>query len=266
MSENQDCSVLSASASATTSPQPTQLDKMQEQLSKIVFQLAPLGSLLEDVRCIKEELSSLKDSIEMAHHVIGDFAETVKGLETRVFKVEEIANEVPSLREEIAKLNSELEARDQFARANNLEIRGIPQSKNENLYEIADRIGTMLNLSIKKEEINYIARIPTRLPKIEKPIIIAFNNRYRKEELIALARKKKQTKLSDIGFNDNTGNFYLNDHLTPRNKGILSKAKTLAKEKNFQYIWVKHCKIMARKSDTSPIIFIRDENDLKKIT
>lgn len=250
---------------APTSPLPAQLDRMQEQLNKIVFQLAPLASLVDDVKSIKVELGNLKDSLEMAHKLIGDFSGTVKGLETRVAKVEKVANDVLALREVVAGLTRELQDRDQFARANNIEVRGIPFSKNENLYDIADRIGKLCNMPMKRDEINYIARIPTRVPNAEKPIVIALNNRYKKEELIASARKLKQCQLVDLGFKDKTGSFYVNDHLTQHNKTLLNKAKSLAKEIDFKYIWVKHCKIMARKSETSPVFFIKDEKDLKKI-
>ncbi|CAH2089711.1 unnamed protein product [Euphydryas editha] len=103
-------------------------------------------------------------------------------LESRVSKVEKIAQDVPFLQADVAKMYQELEIRDQWVRANNIEIRGIPQKNNENLFEIAKSIGQICKYPIKKEEINYIARIPTRLPNREKSIIISFHNRYTKEE------------------------------------------------------------------------------------
>lgn len=250
---------------AASSPQPSQLESMQEQLNKIIFQLAPLTSLVQDVKSIRKEINNLKNSLELAHQCISDFSETVKTLDSRLCKVETLTSEVPILREEISRLNKELQDRDQWARANNVEIRGIPEKKGENLYDVIGSIAKLYNMSINKEEINYIARIPTRLPKANKSIVVAFNNRYRKEEFIASARKIKKNNLSDLGV-ASEGSFYLNDHLTQYNRTLLNKAKALAKEKNYQYIWVKHCKIMARKSDTSPIFFIKEEKDLKKIT
>lgn len=255
----------SLSSSPATSPLPNQLEKIQAQLNNVVLQLAPLASLVEDMRMIKSDLKHLKDSQETAQEVLNSFSTLVQDLDVRMGKVEKIAHTIPTLQAEITKFHRELEDRDQWARANNIEIRGIPQKKNENLYDLVEKISHICEYPIKKEQINYLARIPTRVPNIEKPIIVAFNNRYTKEELVASSRRVKQLKLSDLGFNA-TGNFYINDHLTQRNKSLLSKARTLAKEKNFRYIWVKHCKIMARKSDTSPTFFIKSEADLLKIT
>lgn len=259
------CKSSPSPSPAAVSPQPNQLDRIQDQLTKITFDLAPLASLAADVRSIKSELSGLKESLDMAHELISNFSDKVNTLESRVIEVEKVAYRVPVLQTEIERLHRELHDRDQWARANNVEIRCIPQMKSENLYEIVQKIGSLSDLVIKKEEINYIARIPTRVPNAEKPIVVAFNSRYIKEEFVASSRKSKKLNLSNLGFSA-AANFYVNDHLTQANKTLLGKARALAKEKNFQYIWVKHCKIMARKSDSAPIFFIRNESDLLKIT
>lgn len=258
------CKSSASPSRPTSSPLPSQLDKMQEQLTNIVFQLAPLATLVNDVKSIKTELNTLRDSLDMAHELLGNFSGSVKLLESRVSKVEKAIDDIPTLQGEVIRLNQELQDRDQWARANNVEIRGVPLKKNENLYDIAEKIGSISAMTIKKEAINYIARIPTRVPNAEKPIVISFNNRYTKEEFVASARRNKKLNLDNLGFTTG-GVFYVNDHLTQHNKNLLSKARSLAKENNFQYIWVKHCKIMARKSDTSPIFFIKTEKDLAKI-
>ncbi|XP_064292969.1 uncharacterized protein LOC135310000, partial [Plodia interpunctella] len=258
------CKTGSSLSPAATSPVPSQLDKIQERLNQIVFDLVPLKTLVEDVKAIKLEMGDLRASVEMAHNTIGDFTAAFSSMETRVSNVEKVANEIPTLQAEVNRLKQEMEERDQWARANNVEIRGIPQKKNENLYQIAQKIGELSVFNIKKEDISYIARIPTRVPDAEKPIIITFNNRYIKEDLVASARKSNQLRLNNLGF-PTTGQFYVNDHLTQKYKILLNKARSAAREKDFRYIWVKHSKIMARKSDTSPIFVIKNEKDLLKI-
>ncbi|XP_060807224.1 uncharacterized protein LOC132903298 [Amyelois transitella] len=238
---------------------------MQDQLNKIMLQLATFASVAEDVKIIKRDVGSLKESVEMAHERLNSFCVKVNAIEAQVVEVQKVAEEVPVLKEEINKLKQELRERDQWARANNVEIRGIPLKKNENLYEIINRITSLCNFSVRKEDINYIARIPTRSAASEKPIVVSLNNRYTKDEFVALARKNKELNLLNLGFGT-AGSFYVNDHLTQFNKELLRRAKSLAKENNFQYVWVKYCKIMVRRTDSSPIIFIKSEKDLQKIT
>ncbi|KAL0820086.1 hypothetical protein ABMA28_006031 [Loxostege sticticalis] len=249
---------------ASTSAQSDPLDKMNKQLNKIMSQLAPLASLVEDVKLIKCDLGDLKESLGMAHDLITNFTDKIKIIEDKVEEMKKSADEIPALRAEVTRLSQELQDRDQWARANNVEIRGVPLKKNENLFDIVEKIGHLCNFYYRKEAINYIARIPTRLTNTEKPILVAFNRRYLKEEFVSMARNCKELSLSNLGFTT-SGKIYVNDHLMPFNKTLLSKAKALAKEKNFRYIWEKHCKIMARKSDTSPIFQIKTEKDLLKI-
>ncbi|CAB3240070.1 unnamed protein product [Arctia plantaginis] len=133
------CKLSPLPSPASASPVPSQLDKMQEQLNQIVFQLAPLASLIEDIKSIKSDVNNLKESVEMAHGLISTFSSSIKSLDERIMQVEKVATEIPSMQAEISRLNRELDDKDQWARANNVEIRGIPQKKNENLKE-ADRI------------------------------------------------------------------------------------------------------------------------------
>lgn len=258
------CKPSSLPAPATKSPLPSQWEQIQEDLTKIAHDLAPLATLVEDVKQIKNEITSLRESLDMAHELMGSFSTKMNSLENRILETEKAVCDVQGLRTEVERLKLDLQIKDQWARANNVEIRGIPQRNTENLYQIVQKIGTITGFPFKKEETNYIARIPTRSPNKVKSIIVAFNCRYTKEEFVAAARKKKQLPLSGLGF-QSENNFYINDHLTQANKILLNKARTLAKERNFQYIWVKHCKIMARRTDTSPIFFIKNEKDLQKI-
>ncbi|KOB64905.1 Uncharacterized protein OBRU01_23509, partial [Operophtera brumata] len=75
--QQEECLALSKIPSPTVaavSPQPNQLDRIQEQLNKIFFDLAPLASLVADVRSIKTELSGLKEALDMAHELISNFS------------------------------------------------------------------------------------------------------------------------------------------------------------------------------------------------
>ncbi|CAH4028304.1 unnamed protein product [Pieris brassicae] len=55
-------------------------------------------------------------------------------------------------------------------------------------------------------------------------------------------------------------------HLTTRDNILLNKTKLLAKEMDWRYVWIKHCKIQARRSDSSPVFIIKSAKDLQKIT
>lgn len=75
----------------------------------------------------------------------------------------------------------------------------------------------------------------------------------------------KKLSASDFGFPDTTSKIFINDHLTRHNKLLLSRAKKLASDNNYNYTWVQNCRILVRKNNTSPILRINTESDLSKI-
>lgn len=93
---------------------------------------------------------------------------------------------------------------------------------------------------------------------------MSLHNRYLRDDFITAAKKYKALSTSDLGLNGNT-KIFVNDHLTVENKQLLNKAKLLAREKDFAYVWVKNCVIFTKKNVTSPTHVIKSEKDLKKI-
>ncbi|CAK1579799.1 unnamed protein product [Parnassius mnemosyne] len=81
----------------------------------------------------------------------------------------------------------------------------------------------------------------------------------------AAARACKTLEAKDVGFGGNRQRVFVNDHLTPEHKKLLTKTRTLAKDRGYSYIWVKYGKIHIRKNDTSPVLIIAKEADLNKI-
>lgn len=250
------CPECKASSQSPGVQSPLTLDKVFEELKTMNVKLASLTTLLEDIKTIKSEIGGIQTSLNMAH-------DKITHLESRVKSIEVSTKDVNVFQNEINRLKTDFQDREQWARANNVEVKGIPLKTNENLYDIALKIGSVINFAIKKEDINFISRVSS-LNFNAKPIIISFNNRYVKENLIAAYRKFKDLNLKSLNLADE-GRVFIHDHLTIHNKQLLNKTKALAKEQNFQFVWVKHCKIMARKSPTSPIQYIKTESDLKKI-
>ena len=141
----------------------------------------------------------------------------------------------------------------------NIEIKGVPTSKDEDLFAIMAKIGKAIDCHVQKDQINYIARVPTRNDKVNKNIICSVHNTYLKTDFIAAA----SLNAGDLGFQGNN-RVYINDHLTLENKLLLNKTKLQAKERGFEHVWVRGCKILVGKNSASPKHFIKTELDLKK--
>ncbi|KAJ0183458.1 hypothetical protein K1T71_001434 [Dendrolimus kikuchii] len=233
---------LTATSSSANSP-TVSLDSVMRELMNINLKLAPLSSLESEVQSLRKELSDLK-SLALELPV------KIQTLEERILKVEKAQEDSNELTKIVRKLETDQQASEQWLRSNNIEIKGVPLKDRENLFDVITKIGTSISYPIERQKINFIHRVPTHQSGI-KNIIVSFINKYVKEDFISAARLRKDILTpNDIGLNG-AGRIFVNDHLTTRNKTLLSKAKALAKEHNYQFIWVKNMKIFARKNNTT---------------
>lgn len=193
-----------------------------------------------------------------------EFSARVEGVESRVTCLEASLTDLVHMRSQIDACHRNDMIRDQLSRLNNVEIKGVPLKKTENLFDVVEKIGSCINYKVAKPQINYVSRIPTFSGQ-EKSIVVSFINRYVKEDFVAAARLLKSLSAADIGFAANGQRIYVNDHLSPDYKKLLTQVKQIAKDKEYQFTWVKFSKIHVRKTDTSHVITIRSESDLNKL-
>ncbi|CAF4751121.1 unnamed protein product [Pieris macdunnoughi] len=237
-----------ASPKPTTSSDPdsivVELKRLSSQMEAtlaLVDSVRAIQAELVEFRTIREEFSDMKASIEFVHDTVEALT-----LKERVNNLEELQNH-----------------NEQRLRMNNIEIKSVPESSAENLFNILDKLGTAMNCKIQKEQVNYIARVPTRNNKNNKNIICSVQNSYLKNEFVAAAKNHKALKAVDLGLRGDS-RIYVNDHLTLENKALLNKTKARAKERGYDYVWVKGCKIFIRKNTSSPKHHINTERDFKK--
>ncbi|XP_037297713.1 uncharacterized protein LOC119190286 [Manduca sexta] len=255
------CNQLPSSPKANNDPQ------VLSEIRALSSKLAPLKSLTEELKALRSEFAQLKSSVDESNDAIREFNSKINSLEQRVVQIEKLQDQVNLLQVQVDRMEHESNVKDQWARVNNIEIKGIRQDKNEDLFKILSTIGNKIQYPVQNAHVNFITRVPTREKDNIKPIIVCFTNRYVKENFIAAARMASKLNPLTSGHLGLTGHnrIFINDHLTTLNKLLLSKAKKIASEKDFQYIWVKYAKIHVRKNDTSPIFVVKSEKDLTKL-
>lgn len=260
------CKLASASPKSTKSsdpstPEPVTLEMVLSEIRCMKMQLCKLPELLEDVKSIKNEITELKSACEFNSVKLENLDIRVTNVEKQILQIQQ--SDINQSKD-IALLNRDNINREQWSRMNNVEIKGVPHKKTENLFNVVENISKFVGYSFPKTQINYIARVPTHGSN-KKSIIVSFINRYVKEDFVAAARALKQITAKDIGFMGEDNSIYINDHLVPELKKLLTKVKERCKQKNYQYVWVKYCKIHIRRNDKSPVQIITKEMDLNKI-
>ncbi|XP_037294137.1 uncharacterized protein LOC119189193 [Manduca sexta] len=214
-----------------------------ENIKAIQSELADLKSMKTELLSVKTNLECMKSSIEFAHNSLDVLTSKTSKVELEVEGLMKMETEMFSLRNRFKELESYRRECEQRSRMNNIEFKGVPEAKTENLIEIVSRIGELIAFKIPKEQINYIARVPMRGNNRSKNIICSVHSRYIKVDFVAAAKKHKAILSSNIGLQGDT-RIFVNDHLTLDNKLLLNKTKSVAKEQGFAYVWVKSCKIL----------------------
>ena len=78
-----------------------------------------------------------------------------------------------------------------------------------------------------------------------------------------MAAKKTSPQLTSValGINAPVHNIYVNEHLTPKTKGLLKRAKDL-RNKGYKYIWCREGKVLVRRTDTAEVTQYKCANDV----
>lgn len=257
---------------------PNQVDKLPADFRNDLLQFIKdeLPTILRDA--LSSELRGLNTQMVELCDKVNDIKEANEMLRSSVKKCE---TAITSLRTENTKLTNlckELETRvtalerdgqqqQQWARLQNLEIVGVPESEGESTVNIVQKIAKNVGVTVKTEDIDFAHRIQPFRSSGGKPrsIVVRFRQRHVKDALYASARKSRDLTTVSLGMGGDSKRVYVNEHLTLNNKKLLQICKAKAKECNVRFVWTKNCRIYTRKNEKSPPVLVLSESDLRKL-
>lgn len=246
--------------------------------------MATLEALRQDINGFRNDLGMVDAKIDKLSEeqacIVKDVMDLKSTNTATSSKIQFVSQDVEVLRATVADLSDQLRFKEQQERINNLEIAGIPSIKGENLTNIIHNIARKINFAITTTDIDFIHRVrrfnsnksnvgtgesaannATSIPNI----IVKFTQRKRKNDMLAAVRVRRGLTTADAGLDGPAKPIFISDHLTPLNKQLYKRARLLAKEYDYKYVWLSGCKILLRKSDTSKIMCVSSDIDLAKI-
>lgn len=230
-------------------------DKIEKTMKKVMkdFKTGFKKEWKEELRELKEAMSFNSDKLDEVLVELKDVKEKQKILE----------NENKTLKAQLKAVTTVVEDLEQYTRNRNIQIDGIPEEKDENLREIVVKIGEKIDVKIENEMIDVVHRIPSQNER-NSPIVVQFTTRQVRDDIMIKVKKNKITTL-DLGRKGNERFVFVNEHLTKKKKQIMFEARKLKKEMDYKFLWTKNAKIFIRKAEKTPVIELKDFDDLERI-
>lgn len=183
--------------------------------------------------------------------------------------VSALQEENANLRQEVKSLRDAQDEMEQRSRMCNIDIHGIPETKGENLMTLMEKIGSNINVPLPSSCVvsaHRVARGHSSPSNRPRNIVVQLSTKRLHDDVIAAARTRRGLTTEQLGLGAPTTNFYINEHLTLKNKILFAKTRAAGKANGYKYIWVRNGSILAKRNDLSRVVTIRREGDLLKIT
>lgn len=167
------------------------------------------------------------------------------------------------IQEQMNSMQKQIYSIEQYLRANNLEIVGLPEPANNEEYHediLLDALNSLPNLgyNITGADIDISHPIPTRRRDGKKVMVCKFVSRKTKNDIL---EAKKVNKFFKYKNND----VYINEHLSPEHRKIFVEASIKRKELDYKYIWTNNGTTYMRKDDGDPLILIENIGKLSSL-
>lgn len=220
-----------------------------------------------------QELAELKDYFDgkfqhlekkmdtMMENIRSEFNKRVETLEIKVKERDEVIEDLE------ARLD-ELEVRSRIC---NIEIRGIPETRGEDVAAVVKRVGEIIGCGeIREGDIQVAHRVMTKRSDL-KPIVVQLGSRFLRNKWIAaykqckVARQYRPLLASELNTVLNQTPVFIHEHITVRRKMLLAETREFAKQVNIKYVWIRDGAIFVREEEKAKVHKVTTARQLAEV-
>lgn len=269
-----DKTALSNSSAEQLRKIPSNVDKSP---SGVISGLNIPAAQMKDLKQFFTELINSKFA-DLSSQIKSDLSVVKTELKSISEKVENLTNDYTNIKQEntniyseLAQLQSRVVDLEQYSRINNIEIRGLPETSDENTDVVLSAVAKAINVKFEPNQVCAAHRVNSFDKKEPKPIVVKFVSRKSKASWLknyAEFKKKENVRClnaSNINKALGNGNVYINEHLCFFRKKLSQKVKMFAKNNKFKHVFTSNGNIFIKKEDSSKKIKINDLSDLDSI-
>lgn len=204
------------------------------------------------------------DLKQFNNELVKNLEESLKNNQVLLDRVDQLENNEEFLKSEVDQLRSQVNDLEQSKLRNNIIIRNIEHQNNENIYDLTSRVLTVVGKSEASNQISSCYRIKNRNASRDPgSIVVSFTNPFIKDTVLELKTSLRIIN-SDIGFEKNNSQIYIQEHLSYHNQELFYFARQLRKF-GYRFVWSKFGKIYVRKSTSTKTVWIRSKEQVDKL-
>lgn len=218
---------------------------------------------------IQMAITELTNTLIAQNHRIGLLESRISALESKA----ESPSDITALESTISRLQSDIIDRDQALLSNEMEITGCPEIVNENCIHIALTVAKKIGVELEERDIASAERVgPVRPPAQDnsatarpRPIAVRLTRRVSRDAMLRAARVRRGLDTDGLQLAGPARRLYLNERLTKHNRLLFLRARELAREMNYKFVWTREGKIFVRQESGMIKHRLRLETDLLKV-
>lgn len=230
-------------------------------IDKFTKQMEKQKRLLKE---ISNSFNHMSDSFDDFKKELNDLKRENKALKKEVSRLNERCTHVE---QKMQAVERNLLTGKQNSNCNHMVITNLPKlTADTDLKVVVTRIANQIGYTIAPNEILDTYQIVNESKKMF-PVVVKLNSITFKKECMKFRKNKKTIDLYKISPNLKNDNKNINffHYLEKEYAILLNKAKDIAKQKKYKFVWYANSSILVRKSESERIIRINTEDDIKKL-
>ncbi|CAH0406991.1 unnamed protein product [Chilo suppressalis] len=247
---------------------PSQWDAFKMEMRQLITTF--ITSQREELTQLNSTMKEIQDTNKNIELSLTYVTAQNEELKQKINKLEEFSRED---RECLIFLEDKLDDLQLAYRKTNFEIKGVPRQESETKQDLIEMVVTLsesVNCKISKSDIKDIYRVRGKKPEQKNtPIVVETGSVLLKTDLLKMAKTfniRNKTKLcaKHLGLKTQEDTpIFVSENLTPKTSRLHFLARDLAKSKGYKFVWTSYGKIYIRRSEQSPIIMIKTEQQIK---
>lgn len=235
-----------------------------------------MSKLVAELRQLRQEVTEVKQqNLEIKNHM-SSISETLSHtLKEHSKKLHDTQLEIVDLKLTIGHLQEQIAAREQDSLRNDVEISGITELANENLYHIVVTASQKIGVELTESDIEDVARVGPKIQRAlnpespnpnnraQRPIVVKLMRKLKRDELMNAAKSRRNLTSENIVYGQPT-RIYFNERLTKDNRRLFRESRLRTKEHAFRYCWTRNGGIYVRRNAGTPAIRISSTHDLEQ--